>query len=156
MAQDSNSPSEEQLARYAEAFNRSLTLKHFGASISFPGKSLVVVRLSNILPHHRGGLGMDAVNGGVLAALFDIAIGCTPALLDPTRRTATIQLSMSFERAVFGGSVSVEAQIDTSGTKILFSSAVLRDETGQICARCQGVVRLSTRQWEKGDSPAIN
>lgn len=156
MASESDRPSEEQLALYAEHFNKSLTLQHFGVTVSFPSREMVLIRLDSIRPHHRGGLGTDAINGGVLAALFDLAIGCTPALVNPTKRTATVQLSMSFERPVLGNSLSVDAWIDKRGTQILFASARVRDESGEVCARCQGVVRLSTRSWEHGDSPAIN
>jgi uncharacterized protein (TIGR00369 family) len=156
MAQNSSSPSDEQLARYAENFNRSLTLRHFGVTISFPSRDRLLVKLDKILPHHLGGLGTNAVNGGVLAALFDLAIGCTPALIDPTRRTATLQLSMSFERPVFGDSLSVEAQLDNAGSTVLFASARVLDQSGSICARCQGVVRLSRHSWQDGGSPATN
>src|SRR5262245_58674648 len=91
-------PAPEQLRRYADGFNSSASLKHFGVRISFPNSEVVQVDLDPVQEWHRGGLGTDAVNGGVLAAIFDLAIGCTPALIDPSRRTATVQLSMSFMR----------------------------------------------------------
>src|SRR5712664_2901240 len=111
-------PSPQQPARYAELFNESLTLKYFGVRISFPEGQRVEIRLDHIRPEHRGGLGTSAVNGGVLAALFDLAIGCTPALVDPVRRTATMQLSMSFERPVLGDSLRVEAQVNSAGQSV--------------------------------------
>ncbi|MHB8879714.1 MAG: hypothetical protein ACYC8T_39000 [Myxococcaceae bacterium] len=61
-------PTAEQLARYAELFNASLSLNHFGVRLSFPDTETVRVDLSPVRPEHRGGLGTDAVNGGVLAA----------------------------------------------------------------------------------------
>jgi acyl-coenzyme A thioesterase PaaI-like protein len=146
---------QQALARYAEQFNQSQSLKYFGVTVGFPSLEEVRIVLQ-VRPEHRGGLGTDAVNGGVLAAMFDLAIGCTPALLDPTRRTATMQLSMSFERPVSGSVLHVRARIDTAGTAVLFASAVLYDEKDQPCARCQGVVRLSKQPWKSGESPAIN
>src|SRR5689334_9192067 len=103
-------PTPEQLKRYADAFNDSQTLKFFGCRLTFDSDK-VIVTLDPIRPEQRGGLGTDAVNGGVLAALFDLAIGCTPALVDPSRRTATISLSMNFERAVVRNKLRVEAKI---------------------------------------------
>jgi uncharacterized protein (TIGR00369 family) len=149
-------PLPEQLARYAEQFSRSKTVQYFGVEVSFPDGDHVEVRLPSVRPEHRGGLGGEAVNGGVLAAIFDLVIGCTPALIDPTRRTATMQLSMSFERAVRGNSLRALGQIDSAGQAVLFASASILDASGTVCARCQGVVRLSKLAWQSGESPAVN
>src|SRR5215471_17041461 len=137
-------PTPQLLARYAEAFNNSRTLKYFGVQVEFPEADRVVARMDTIRPEHRGGLGTSAVNGGVLAAVFDLVIGCAPALIDPTRRTATMQLSMSFERPVFGNSLRAEATINAYGRSILFATAFILDDAGRECARCQGVVRISS------------
>jgi uncharacterized protein (TIGR00369 family) len=149
-------PTPEQLARYAAAFNSSQTLQYFGVRVAFPDGEKVVASMDTIRPEHRGGLGTSAVNGGVLAAVFDLVIGCTSALVDPSRRTATMQLSISFERPVFGNSLRAEATINACGKSILFASACILDEAGRDCARCQGLVRLSSMPWKTGESPAIN
>jgi uncharacterized protein (TIGR00369 family) len=149
-------PTKELLARYAEAFNRSKTLQYFGVRIDFPNADRVVASIEQIRPEQRGGLGTSAVNGGVLAALFDLVIGCTPALLDPVRRTATMQLSMSFERPLQGNSLRAEARIDAHGKSTLFASAQIFDERGVECARCQGVVRISELPWQSEGGPAVN
>lgn len=156
MSEASTRPTQEQLDRYAEQFNQSQTIRLFGARLSFPQGEKVVVTLPEVRPEHRGGLGTAAVNGGIISALFDYAIGCTPALLDPTRRAATMQLSISFERPLRGNSVRAEATIDAVGTSTVFASARMYDEQGQVCARCQGVVKLSRMKWASGESPAVN
>src|SRR5439155_8141367 len=107
-------------------------------------------------PHHRGGLGTEAVNGGVLAALFDLVLGCTAALVDPTKRTATMQISMSFMRPTTGARIIAEGWIDRAGQNTLFSSAYITDARGTICARATGVVKLSDVPWFDGKSPAVN
>jgi acyl-coenzyme A thioesterase PaaI-like protein len=147
-------PSAEALRAYAEGFNASLTLRHFGATLDFPEGTRVRATLP-IQPQHRGGLGTSAVNGAVIAGLFDLIIGCSAALIDPRRRSATIQLSMSMERPTAGDVVTCEGWIDRAGGSTIFSSAVIRDETGQITARCQGVVRLGSIPWEDGSSPKV-
>ena len=76
-------------------------LRHQGMRVAFQ-PDRVVVELPEVRPEHLGGLGTSAVNGMVLAGLFDLAVGSTVVLVDPRRRSATVQLSMSFERAVFG------------------------------------------------------
>lgn len=148
-------PTPDQLARYAEEFNKSASLKYFGVRVSFPTADRVRVEL-DVKPEHLGGLGTDAVNGGILAAIFDLVIGCSPALLDPTRRSATMQLSMSFMRPVRGTTIRAEAQIESSGASTLFSRATLFDGAGTPCATCQGVVKISRQPWQSGGSPAVN
>jgi acyl-coenzyme A thioesterase PaaI-like protein len=142
-------PPREHLDAYAEAFNT--TLKALSATLTFPDPpDRVLVRVDPVLPLHRGGLGTSAINGGVLAALFDLVIGSTPALLDPTRRTATLQLSMSFERPVTGDWFTAEGWIDRAGTGTIFSSAVIKDAQGVVCSRCTGLVKLSQKPWVEG------
>lgn len=149
-------PTPEQLQRYADEFNRSASLRHLGVKVSFPTSDRVRVDLDPVKPEQLGGLGAEAVNGGVLAAIFDLVIGCSPALIDPTRRNATMQLSMSFMRAVRGKRIWAEAWIDQAGSSTVFSTAELYDEQGTVCARCQGVVKISKLAWSSGSSPAVN
>ncbi|HZH02213.1 MAG TPA: PaaI family thioesterase [Myxococcaceae bacterium] len=146
-------PTLEQLTQYAALFTRTVTLKHYGLRINFPSVDRVEVLLDSVQPEHRGGLGTSAVNGGVLAAIFDLAIGCTPALMDPTRRSATMHLSMNFERPVLGDSVRAEAWIDSAGSSTIFAGAQIYDAQGQVCARCQGVAKIARIPWE-GGTPA--
>lgn len=152
---DQPPPSPEALARYAEEFSASATMRHFGVKLDFPDGKLTRATLP-IRPEHRGGLGSSAVNGGILAAMFDLVIGASPALIDPTRRSATIQISMSFEQPVDGDTLYAEAWIDRAGGTTVFASAHIRDATGLVCARAQGVVRFSRTPWASGSSPAVN
>ncbi|MGO8968538.1 MAG: PaaI family thioesterase [Myxococcaceae bacterium] len=137
------SPTLEDLAQAAERLNRSPPLAHAGVRVFFPSLDLVVAELPEVRAEHRGGLGTDAVNGGVLAAVFDLVTGCTALLVDPRRPSATVQLSMSFERPVLGDSLRAEGRIDTQGRRTLFASARILDARGQLCARCQAVVALA-------------
>jgi acyl-coenzyme A thioesterase PaaI-like protein len=63
---------------------------------------------------------------------------------------------MGFQRPLTGNTVRAEAEIDSYGKNTLFASARILDSQGQICARAQGVVRLSKLPWASGDSPAVN
>jgi acyl-coenzyme A thioesterase PaaI-like protein len=140
-------PTAEELAALAALWNRSDILQHHGMRVAFT-PDRVVVDLPEVRAEHRGGLGTAAVNGLVLAGLFDLAVGSTVMLLDPRRRSATVQLSMSFERAVFGSSARCEAWIDRAGQRTLFASARILDAEGQVCARCQAVVAMSRQALE--------
>ncbi len=98
-------------------------------------------------------MGEDRVfNGGVLAAMYDLVIGAAGAIVDPTRRAATVQLSMNFERPVVGDVLRAEATVDRAGSRLVFASAHIFDEQRRLCSHAQGVVRLSKTTW-RGDSP---
>jgi len=148
-------PTPEQLARYARGFSESATLRFFGVTLDYPdGRTLRATM--PVRPEHLGGLGSDAVNGGILAAIFDLAIGCCGALVDPTRRTATIQLSMNFERALRGPLLVARGQLDRVGGRTAFASATIEDAEGEVCARAQGIIRLTDVPWEAEGHPGIN
>jgi acyl-coenzyme A thioesterase PaaI-like protein len=139
------------LERYARAFNGSPILQQLSGHLSFSeAGDRVFLRVDPIPPAFRGGMGgTAAVNGGVLAAVYDFVIGITAALADPTRRSATMQLSMAFEQPVHGDWFIAESWIDHGGKSTLFSSAVIKDQQGKICSRGSGLVRLSNVPWSK-------
>lgn len=148
-------PLPQQLARYADDFNQSQALRHFGTRISFPTTDRVRIEIDPLRTEHLGGMGMDVVNGGVLSAAFDLAIGCTGALVNPRLRNATTQLSIYFERPLRGRLLRAEAWINSKGKLLLFSSAEITDEAQRICARATGVVRLTDKPWNNGHSPVV-
>jgi uncharacterized protein (TIGR00369 family) len=149
-------PTLDQLARYSAAFNQSATLSHFGMKVTFPDLDTVEVVLDPVLPAQRGGMGSDAVNGGVLAAMFDLVIGCAPALVDPTRRSATVQLSMNFLNAARGDRLVARAHVTRAGERLVFAAATLLDAQGQECASATGLSRLSSIPWAADGTPAVN
>ena len=150
------SPTPEQLAHYADGFNKSASLRAFGIRLELTPQK-VIAHIDEVQTWHQGGLGeAAAVNGGVLAALFDLVLGCTPALIDPTRRCATVQISMSFERPTTGKRIRAEAWIETPGESTVFSAAQIVREDGQVTAHARGVVRFSKVKWSGGGTPAVN
>jgi acyl-coenzyme A thioesterase PaaI-like protein len=131
----------ESLSRYAERWNLHPSLQYFGAKVAFPDAARVTVDVDHVVPAMRGGFGDDrVVNGGILSGLCDLLIGCTAGLVDPESRSATVQLSIRFEQPLLGERIAGEARIDRSTGRLVFASAELRDEAGQVCVRCQGIV----------------
>jgi uncharacterized protein (TIGR00369 family) len=134
---------EAALAGHAERLNAHPSLQYFGVRVAYPDASRVSISLENPPLALRGGIGDDSVvNGGVLSALCDLAIGCTAALVDPESRAATVQLSIRLEQPLTGNRIQGEARVDRSTRRLIFASAELSDENGQICVRCQGVATL--------------
>src|SRR5215813_13846056 len=81
-------PTPEELDAVARLWNESQILRHLGLRIRFE-PAQVVVELPEVRPEHQGGLGTAAVNGLVLAGMFDLALGSTVVLVDTRRRSAT-------------------------------------------------------------------
>ena len=133
-----------QLDRFAAARDLLPTMKYFGFHLAYPQGEVCEVTLAHVLPEQRGGMGgTSAVNGGVLAALFDFAVGYATTLAPPLRRSATVQLSLNLERAVLGDSVRCVARIARQARSLLFVSAEIFDGEDRICARGNGMCALS-------------
>ena len=76
-------PTLESLRALGEMWNDSPPMKHFGAKLAFDRVDRVRAVIDPVTTVHRGGLGTDAVNGVVLAGLFDLVIGTVGWLTRP-------------------------------------------------------------------------
>jgi uncharacterized protein (TIGR00369 family) len=136
-----------RLARHAQRWNDHASLRALGARLSFPGGSGVRIEVNAISAALRGGIGDDAVvNGGALSALCDLIIGSSSALVDLMVSSATVQLSIRFERPLRGERIIGVARVDHHTGRTLFASAEISDDQGRVCVRCQGIVALLSKQ----------
>ena len=136
-------PTVESLRALADLWNASPSMQHFGARLEFSRLDRVRAVIDPVLPVHRGGLGTDAVNGVVLAGLFDLVIGTVGWLTRPETRSATVTLSMSFVRPTRGERVAAEARLIRSGMNLIFASAEIFDAEGKVTARCDGTCAVA-------------
>ena len=133
----------EALRRLAEAWNPSPPMRQLGARLEFTRVDRVRAVIDPVQPFHRGGIGTEAVNGVVLAGLFDLVIGTVGWLARPDHPSATVQLSMSFLRPTAGGRVEAEARLVRAGMNFLFAAAEIRDGSGEVTARCDGICAVA-------------
>ena len=91
-----------ELTAFEAEWNDHPGMRHMGArlDLSTPGDVCAVV--DPIEPAHRGGLGTEAVNGAVIAGIFDLVIGLCGYLQTVGRRAGVAQLSIQFLRPVLG------------------------------------------------------
>ncbi len=136
-------PTLESLRALADIWNASPSMQHFGARLQFQRVDRVRAVIDPVLPVHRGGLGTDAVNGVVLAGLFDLVIGTVGWLARPDTRSATVTLAMSFFRPTRGDRVVAEAHLIRAGLNLLFASGEIFDAEGRATARCDGTCALA-------------
>ena len=116
-----------------------------------PGE--VVVRLPRAAEEQRGGGGTAALNGGVMAYMFDAALGAAVASaalhrldgesVDLTRfGQVTINLNISYLRAALGDRFEARGSALQVGGSIAFAEGKLYDERGELCASATGVWRV--------------
>jgi uncharacterized protein (TIGR00369 family) len=141
----------EALRALAAAWNNSPPMRQLGARLEFERLDRVRAVLDPVQPYHRGGMGTDAVNGPVLAGLFDLVIGTVGWLTRPKSRSATVTLSMIFLRPTRGDRVVVEGRLLRAGTNLTFASAEVFDERGEVTARCDGTVAVAHGKFESND-----
>jgi uncharacterized protein (TIGR00369 family) len=145
-------PTLESLRALGEMWNASPAMKHFGARLDFERVDVVRAVIDPVQAMHRGGLGTDAVNGVVLAGLFDLVIGTVGWLTRPDTRSATVNLSMSFFRQTRGDRIVAEARLVRSGLNLVFAAAEIFDGEGRATARCDGTCAIALG---KSDSQEI-
>lgn len=136
-------PTLESLRALGEMWNASPPMKHFGARLEFDRVDRVRAVIDPVTAIHRGGLGTEAVNGVVLAGLFDLVIGTVGWLTRPDTRSATVNLAMSFFRATRGDRISAEARLVRAGLNLVFASAEILDGEGRVTARCDGTCAIA-------------
>ena len=92
------------------------------------------------LPFNPGFLqGANVVAGGILAALADEAMAhVVMANLASGQRTATVEMTVRYFRAVPSGDMSAVATVVHRGRRIMSAEAVITDEKGRVAVKASG------------------
>ena len=141
----------ESLQALARTWNDAPPMRQVGVRLAFTRVDRVRAVIDPVMPYHRGGMGTDAVNGAVLAGLFDLAIGTVGWLTRPETRSATVSLAMTFLRPTRGDRVAVEARLLRGGTNLIFAAAEIFDGENQVTARCDGTCAVAMGKFPKND-----
>lgn len=124
---------------WAGQFNALPGMSMMGATLDLSDPVVVRVHLSVVRPHHQGGMGSAAVNGAVIAGLFDAALGVAGVIQFPGRRAGTVELSVKFMRPTRGGSVDACAVTLKRAEDLAFMEGELWS-AGKLCAVATGIV----------------
>lgn len=113
-----------------------------------------IVRLPHVLETQRGGGGSDQVlNGGVIAYMFDGALGCAIASALIARpeaqsvdlgqlRQSTINLDITYVAAATGERFEAHGKVLRASLSTAFAEGHLLDSQGQVCATAKGIWRV--------------
>jgi uncharacterized protein (TIGR00369 family) len=144
-------PTLESLHALADLWNASASMRHFGARLEFTRVDRVRAVIDPVRDVHRGGMGTEAVNGVVLAGLFDLVIGTVGWLTRPDTRSATVNLAMSFFRPTRGDRVVAEARLIRAGLNLIFAAAEIFDGEDRVSARCDGTCAIALAKPDAAD-----
>lgn len=136
-------PSDAARTEMAEQWNTHPGMRHMGARVDLSTPGQVRAVIDPIRPEHRGGLGTEAVNGAVIAGMFDLVVGLAGYLHTLGRRAGVAQLNIQFLRPVQGDRFEVLGRPVRVGANLVFAAAELIDQQGAVCARCDGIVAIS-------------
>lgn len=126
-------------AAVAAAFSASPQVGSFGIRCEIDDPLRPRVYLDEAGHTHRGGVGSTAINGAVMAAMFDLAIGLLGVPFWTEGMAPTATLNIQYLRPAVADGVVVEAERGEVTKSRIFGRAALRPIGGEaIFAQCQG------------------
>lgn len=133
---------------WAGQFNLLPAVQYAGITVDIADEQIVHVALTQLAEHHLGGLKLRAVNGAILAGLFDCALGLAGTLQFAGKRAGTCELSLKFMRAVF------DAPVDAFGVCVKRTETLAFVESelysaGKLCALATGLVAVAAGRGEE-------
>lgn len=129
--------------QWQDGFNGLPAARHFGFNVDLSDPQFVAIQLGQIEAWHRGGLGTPAVNGAVIAGMFDIGLGLAGTQQFPNRPTGTIDLSIKLMKPTLGPQVVLYAWAVEKRTHVVFVEAEVHDSGNGMTAMGQGLVSAS-------------
>jgi len=127
---------------WAEQFNQLPAVRRFDTAIDLSDGAIVRVFMDEIRDYHLGGLRLRAVNGAVLAGIFDCALGVAGTLQFVDKRAGTCELSLKFMRAVFEAPIEAFAVCVKRTDTLAFTESALFSN-GRLCAMATGLVAVA-------------
>lgn len=126
-------------------FNGWPVMRHLGTHLDLTHSRMARLTLDHLQPFHLGGAGNastgggQAINGAILAGMFDAALGVAGVLQLLGRRAATVDLSIKMFRPLMGSAHAFGWAVRRGGS-VVFTEAILLNEHGVRCAQATGIV----------------
>ncbi len=127
-------------AAWASHFNRLPVMVQLGAFIDVEDPVTTRVVVPKFEAYHLGGMGGPSMNGGMIAAMFDCAVGVAGALQFPQQMAGTIDLSIKIVRAICSPRVVAYSRTTKKTRSVAFVEAIAFDGDNRFCASANGIV----------------
>jgi uncharacterized protein (TIGR00369 family) len=131
-----------------EKWNKNLFFEWAGLEIVEADDGYAKMIL-HIEPQHQGGGGTKAINGGIVAYLFDGLLGvCTATQWDEnTIGMATISLNINYVGMLYAEKIVIgEAKVVKRGRGTVFLEGNVKDDVGNLAATCTGIYKLRQKK----------
>ena len=132
---------------WQERLNALPATRLIGGRFDLADPAVVRLSLPTVGAEHQGGLGTRAVNGAVIAGMFDAALGVAGTLQLPGQRAGTVELSIKLMRPAFEAPLEVLAIAVKRTPHLVFTEAELYAD-GRLCASATGIVAVASSQQE--------
>jgi acyl-coenzyme A thioesterase PaaI-like protein len=121
-------------------FNKSVQLQHSGARIDLSDITVPKATIEELKDFHAGGIGSEAVNGGVIAYMADLALGLLGLVHFKEGMTATAQLTIHYLKPFRSKSIVAEARTQKVIGNRIFGTVELINDKGEVCAIAYGAL----------------
>ncbi len=132
-------------AQFAARMNGLASMRMMGARLDLEDPQVVRIGLAEVGEQHLGGLGTRAINGAVIAGLFDLALGVAGTVQFGGQRAGTVELSIKLMRPAFEAPIEVLSVALKRSPHLAFTEAELYAE-GRLCAVASGIVAVASSQ----------
>ena len=131
--------------QFAARMNALASMRMMGARLDLADPEVIRIGLAEVGEHHLGGLGTRAINGAVIAGLFDLALGVAGTVQFGGQRAGTVELSIKLMRPAFEAPIEVLSVALKRSPHLAFTEAELYAE-GRLCAVASGIVAVASSQ----------
>jgi len=123
-------------------FNNSPQLSYFGISVKLDDPDAPRCEILKIMPYHLGGLGLEFINGGVISAVVDLAIGLTAIRYLNKGYLATSKLNIDLIRPIDGQCFYAISKMNRKIDAKVFSEATIFNYKDEPCVYASGATRI--------------
>lgn len=121
-------------------YNRSIQLQHIGARIDLTNPDIPRAIIDELQPYHGGGIGSEAINGGVIATIAELALALLGLPHFKEGMTATAQLTVHYLKPFRTKSLVAEAKVQQVVGNRIFGTVELMNEKNEVCAIAYGAL----------------
>ncbi len=124
-------------------FNASEFSQRFGFNVTLNDSELPRCEISDIEAFHLGGIGQDFINGAVISAMLDFALGLTGLKYAELGDFATSHLNIDIARPIEKGRFYVLAKTNKQIANKVFSEATIFNYRDEPCVYATGSLRVA-------------
>jgi acyl-coenzyme A thioesterase PaaI-like protein len=138
-----------------EFFNNSEFTSHLGIQVDLLAPDLPKCEILDIQPFHLGGIGQEYINGAIISAVIDLALGLTGLKYSKLGNFATCNLNIDIVRPIEKGRFYVVAKSNRQIDNKVFSEATIFNQNDVPCVYATGMIRvgISSAQHAKIATP---